>query len=107
LAVKYVPVKRPHLKNSAKSIDISEGGMKLLLDEKLATGTILDLTVELPNTKKTAKIEGEVMWSSEATDIEPDADGKRLFHAGIKFFAIREPSGWHIVDYIRSKAAKS
>src|SRR3989338_2613326 len=47
LEVTYKIEKKPHLK-AGKTVDISEGGVKLLLDEKLAKGTIVDLQIALP-----------------------------------------------------------
>lgn len=104
LEVNYTVEKKPHLKNG-KTVDISEGGVKLLLDEKLREGVILALKIALPNSKMMAEIEGDVVWSSEAQDKDPS--GKRLFHSGIRFFAMREPSGTNLVDYIRSLSEES
>lgn len=99
LEVMYIVEKRPHLKNG-KTVNISEGGIKLLLDEKLAKGAILDLKIALPNSKEVAEIEGEVVWSSDSQDKDPS--GKRQFHSGVSFLAMREPYGTNFINYIRS-----
>jgi len=104
LEVEYAVEKRPHLKSSGKTLDISEGGMRLLIEEKLQNGAILDLKIELPDTKRIAEIEGEVVWSEEVDGL--DASGKRLFHAGIKFLALKEPSGVSLIEYIHSLALR-
>jgi c-di-GMP-binding flagellar brake protein YcgR len=98
--VAYGVEKRPHLKNNGRTANISEGGMKLLMDEKLPKGTILNLELELPDPKKTIKIEGEVVWSDEAEKAE--GSDKRLFHSGIKLLAIKGPFPTDFISYIRS-----
>lgn len=106
LEVTYVIEKKPHLRDG-KTVDISEGGLKLLLAEKLAIGTMMDLHIAIPCSDKTTdtEMEGEVVWSSEARD---DAiSGKRLFYSGIKFFAIPEPRGTSLIGYINSLAEDS
>ena len=100
LEVIYIIKNRPNSKKESQTIDISEGGMKLLLDEKLAKGLILDLIIELPDSKRTAEVECEVVWSEDVK--EKDASGRRLFHSGIMFCAIKEPSGRDLINYIRS-----
>lgn len=85
---------------SAKTVDISEGGVKLLLGEKLAKGTLLNLEIELADSKKISAAKGEVVWSGGLR--EGDASGKRLFHSGIRFVSVSEPQNAEISNYIRS-----
>lgn len=100
LEVNYVVRKKPYLANKVNTVDISEGGMKLRLDEKLADGMILDLKVNIPDTKSAAELEGKVVWSGDGE--EKDSIGKRYFYAGIEFLAVKPPSGDQLFDYIRS-----
>lgn len=104
LPVTYTVQKQPHLKSNGRTVDVSQGGMKLLLAEKLQKGTIIDLTVELPNIKDAAELEGQIAWSEEITN--KDSSGKRLFCSGVKFSAIKEPSGNSFLNYMRSLALK-
>ena len=99
LEVEYVVEKKPHIKNS-KTIDISKGGMKLLLDEKLPEGAILGLKIYIHDSKDIIEVEGEAVWTKECE--VKDLSGKRFFYSGIKFIAIREPSGRCLSDYIDS-----
>lgn len=103
LDVNYAVVRKPHLKDNGTTVNISEGGMKLALAEKLSKGAILDLKISLPNQNQTIEIEGEVVWSEESA--ETDSDGKKIFCSGIRFAGIKEPSGVHLSDYIRSIAS--
>lgn len=88
---------------NGKTLDISQGGIKLLLCEKLPVGTILCLKLYFPDSKKTAEARGEVVWSEDKD--ETDQSGKRFFHSGIRFSAIKDPSYSYLAEYIRSIAA--
>lgn len=99
LEVEYSVKKKLCLKNG-KTLNISKGGAMLLLDEKLPVSTILDIKMHIPEKNRRIEIEGEVVWTKE-TD-EKDLSGKRFFHSGIKFIAIKEPYGTHFSDYISS-----
>ena len=100
LDVKYAVEKRPHLKG-CRAVDISDAGIQIMLDEKLAEGALIDLKIELPEPKRTVEVEGRVIWSREAD--ENAASDKRMFRAGIKFYAIKEPQAApHFADYLGS-----
>lgn len=98
LEVDYTVEKKPRLKGY--TVDISEGGLKVLIAEKLGLGSILGLTIALPDNRVPAKIEGEVVWCEEK-DTASDS-GERLFCSGIKFLAVKEPSKSSLIQYIRS-----
>jgi c-di-GMP-binding flagellar brake protein YcgR len=99
LEVEYNLEKKPHLKNG-RSVDLSKVGMKLLLDEKLSKGTIMDLKVRVPEKRRTIEMEAEVIWTSDAEKKDPS--GKRFFYSGLKFISIREPAGIHLSEYLAS-----
>ena len=105
LGVAYSVIKGSAAKKSAggKTVDISEGGMKLLLDEKLPQGTHISLNIVLPDTGEVADMTGDVMWTEDASDAS-DSSGKRLFYSGIRFSATKEPNGNSLVNFIRSLA---
>lgn len=102
--VNYIISKKPLLKKDGMTVNISEGGMKLLLDEKLAKGTILDLELPLQGEKRMV-IEGEVIWSDEAKDVA--SPEKRLFHSGIKFLSVKAPPDVKLGDYIKAAVSDS
>jgi len=103
LAVNYIIAKRSRLNNNGNTVNISEGGMKLLLPEKLTSGAIIYFKIHLPEPRKAVEVEGSVVWSEDAEG--QDQSGKRLFHSGIKFSYIKEPSGTPLIDYLRSIAS--
>ncbi|MDD5136793.1 MAG: PilZ domain-containing protein [Candidatus Omnitrophica bacterium] len=87
---------------SGKTVDISEGGAKLLLDEKLPLGTAINLKIALPDSQQQAELIGNVVWTEDASDIE-DPTGKRFFYSGIKFSSTKDPSGKDFISFIRSR----
>ena len=103
LEVEYIVQMRPHLKNS-KTVDLSKGGMKLLLDEKLPKGAIMGLKVYIPEKRRTIKLEAEVVWTNDVDKKDPS--GKRLFFSGLKFITIKEPAGIHLSEYLTPLESK-
>ena len=102
LGVAYSVIKGSPTKSaSGKTVDISEGGMKLLLDEKLPQGAHVSLNILLSDTGEVAEMAGDVMWTEDASDAS-DPSGKRLFYSGIKFSAAKEPSSNSFISFIRS-----
>jgi c-di-GMP-binding flagellar brake protein YcgR len=97
--VEYSVEKKNHFKNG-QSADISEGGLGLLLDEKLSQGLILHLKLAVPGAKKMIEAEGEVIWTNDVDD--KGSSGRRFFRAGIKFVAIKEPYSGYLSEYLRS-----
>jgi hypothetical protein len=100
LEISYVARKRQQLRSNGKTVDISIGGAKLLLDEKLSKGAILLIKMLLPDVGKTVEAEGEVVWS-ECLD-QDVAGGKGFFHAGVKFLAVKNPDDGYLLEYVRS-----
>ena len=102
LEVVYSIMKRRPSKTAAgKTVDISEGGAKLVLDEKLLPGTAINLKILLPGSSQAIETAGEVVWTEDASNIK-EPSGKRFFYSGIKFSTVKEPSGNHLLDFIRS-----
>ena len=99
VVVEYGVEKKPHLKGG-KVINMSKGGMKLLLDEKLPPGAIMDLKIYMPQKKNAAEVEAQVVWTKDTDNSDPS--GKRLFHSGVKFIAIKDSADVHIADYLNS-----
>lgn len=97
LDIEYKVEKRAHLKNG-RTVDLSRAGMKLLLDEKLPKGTILDLKVAIPEKGRVVEVEAEVVWTGDAEKKDPS--GKRFFFSGLRFISIKEPAGIHLSEYL-------
>ena len=102
LEVEYRVEKKPR-PYKGRTANISKGGMKLLMDEKLSIGTVLDLKIYIPKKKGTVEVGAQVVWTKDVD--EKDPSGKRLFHSGIKFIGIKEPSDTYFSEYISSLEA--
>ena len=96
----YTVAKKSRFANRVYTINISEGGLKVLIAEKLEKGAILEFIIVLPDSGKSVKVEGEVQWSEESKDVDPS--GRRLFYAGVRFLNLKEPFGSKLIGYIRS-----
>lgn len=102
LTVTYMVLKKALSKNGrGKTVDISEGGVKVLLDKKLDPRTSLNMKIDVPETGETAEVIGEVMWTEDAPDAK-DPSGRRFFYSGIRFSFIKEPAGKSLINYVRS-----
>jgi c-di-GMP-binding flagellar brake protein YcgR len=86
--------------NNIKTVDISEGGAKLVLDKKFDKGTLIVMQFEIPGLDKALDVEGRIVWSEEM--VSQDEDGKRLFSAGIEFVSIEGSCGALLIKHIRS-----
>jgi len=104
LEVEYAVKKRSSLKNGT-TVDISKGGMKLLLDEKLPEGCVLGLKVYVSEKKRTIELEAEVVWTNDAEKKDPS--GKRFFFSGLKFISVKEPAGIHLSEFLTRLESKS
>ena len=107
LEVAYSVIKKDgQLNAGGKTVDISEGGAKLLLDEKLPQGMRISLKIALPTARYMVEMAGDVMWTEDASDIQ-DPSGKRFFYSGIKFSTAEESSGNPLSNFIRSLTPSS
>lgn len=101
--VSYAISKSKNLEANGKTVDISAGGAKLLLAEKLPEGAMLDLQLNVPNAEGKIMTQGEVVWSEEARKVGDTP--MRLFHVGVRFSKIKEPHAGILLDYLKGLAA--
>lgn len=66
--------------------NISEGGLKVFLEEKLHVSTIVDLELFLVENEPPIKCKGELVWVNEI--ISKETEREPLFDTGIKFSEI-------------------
>lgn len=78
--------------------DVSGGGIKLCLPEKLKIGTIVDLYIKLGTDKETLYAKGEVVWSLKSE--------KKCHPAGIIFTDIDPLSICKIYTYFQEHQLK-
>lgn len=101
----YALERKPHIRMRGVMADISEGGLRLVIDAKLAIGEIVDLKVELAGAGAMVEVEGKVVWSDDAREYD-DPSGKRLFYAGVQFCGINAKDAAALASYIRANTSE-
>lgn len=83
LEVSYAVVGKPSEKKRLVTKDVSGGGMRLALEEKLNAGTLLKIELELLKEKKKIQLDARVIWLEPAPDYMECS-----YEAGIEFINI-------------------
>lgn len=65
--------------------NISAGGIRVIIEEKIAYSTIVDLELFLLDREKPLKCKGRIVWANE---MKPTKINPRLFNTGIQFIEI-------------------
>ena len=85
----------------SRTRDISTHGIGLVLEEKYARRTIMDVEIKLDD-RGPLRARARVMWSRESVEDE-EPGHKRLFHTGLKFIKFQSPGHEKkLFDYIRT-----
>lgn len=103
--VRYSIEKKYPLRLNGQMKDISSDGMRLLINEKLAEGTLLLLEFDLANKKDFVGAEGKVIWT-DGEFAERDKTGRRIFQTGIQFVSIKPDDKSRLVAYVEKIAKK-
>lgn len=74
--------KREHC---VSTVNISGGGMKIGLPERVTPGTILDIEVFSGDSYRSSRCKGEAMWINS---ISKTGQGKMDFETGIRFMGL-------------------
>ncbi len=85
LKVNYITQKNPKIEKTGITRDVSAGGIQLLTDEKLETGSKIQFKIHIPEALNPAHLSGVVLWSREVPE-----GGKMSYAAGIEFADIEE-----------------
>ena len=75
--------------------DVSLGGLALVSQQALHKGSILEVSLHLPNFKSVLKFLAEIMHVSTTEEM-----GKTLFHAGVRTLAINKEDVNKIAEYL-------
>lgn len=105
LIVKYSLEEKQHMKPNGRMRDLSSGGMRLLVNEKLKEGVLLLLEFDIPNTKDVIAAEGRVIWA-DGGFTERNEIGQRIFQTGIQFINIKSNDKDRLASYIEKIAEK-
>ncbi len=90
IKIRYNPVNNTRNAQYSKTVNLSKKGLCLLAYEKLKEKNCVDMEIEVPGFSRPVKLIGQVMWVKELKT--KDAQGRRLFYTGIKFYKIKPES---------------
>ncbi|MFH1458715.1 MAG: PilZ domain-containing protein [Candidatus Omnitrophota bacterium] len=79
--------------------NVAQGGIRVILDQKLNIPTPVDLDLFLSESQKPMRCKGEVVWAKE---LKPDGVHPRLFDTGIKFTEMSEQNKEAINQLVNS-----
>ena len=85
---------------NSKTTNISKSGLCMVTYEKLEEKKYLDLELEVPDFPAPIKVTGEVAWTKDLKTT--DADGKRLFYVGIRFYKITPDTEAILLSYLNT-----
>ena len=77
------------------SKDISEGGMRLLIEKRLLPETEVSISFDLPQNLGSLDVKGEVVW------IAPSHDEEGMFETGIRFTNLEDYQRLILRKYIK------
>lgn len=84
---------RPLIK--ARSFDISGGGIRLFLPERLPRGEVMELEIKFPS--QTAVTHGKVVWTQDVERM-----GNKFFQTGIQFTRMKPTDRARICSQLAS-----
>jgi len=86
IKIRYNFLQNPSNSHNSKTANISQKGLCLVTYEKLKERSYINLEIVVPGFSKPAKLIGQVAWTKDLQN--QDAQGRRLFYAGVKFIKI-------------------
>jgi len=82
------------------SRNISEGGICLIVGDRLNEGDLLKLNISIPRHRTIINVNGRVVWIREIPVAAES--GKKTFRAGIEFVGIDRQAARQIEEYVHS-----
>ncbi|MCM8798513.1 MAG: PilZ domain-containing protein [Candidatus Omnitrophica bacterium] len=98
-SIKYEVSDKLKTHQEAPTRDISQGGLGLILYEKLKPGTPLRIWIDLPQNKGKLFVLGNVAWEKEVTR---EGDERRIFYVGVCFTAVDHLTQINLFNFISS-----
>lgn len=102
LEIKYTCAPAYSHNHHSLTRNISQGGVQLLIYEKLNVGDIINLELSLPQPEHPVIGRGEIVWLKDATS-EGNGEQKRAFVAGIKFIELKLKDEERLSAFIYNK----
>jgi hypothetical protein len=79
--------------------NISAGGAAFLTKTRLAAGTMLEVTVVIPESSRTIRFTAEVRWSGPLIVGGKPVNPPRAFETGVRFLRIAPEDQAFLIEY--------
>ena len=96
--IKYKTVDDPHAEDQIVGRDISEGGVRFIIYERLVKGTKLEMQIQVPFDPMPILAKGEIAWIKKIGD-----EDSRTFEAGAVFEGISPIDQKRLKMYIENE----
>lgn len=96
--IKYKTIEEPHAQDQIVSKDISEGGMRFIVYERLMKGTKLDIQFEVPFDSMPISAKGEISWIKKVGE-----ENSKTFEVGVVFKEIGPVDRKRLKMYIENE----
>jgi c-di-GMP-binding flagellar brake protein YcgR len=96
--IKYKTVEDPHAEDQIVGKDISEGGARFIIYERLVKGTKLEIQLEAPFDPMPILAKGEIAWIKKIGD-----ENSKTFEAGVVFKGISQIDQKRLKMYIENE----
>lgn len=98
VVVKYKTIEEPRTQDQIVGKDISEGGARFIIYERLMKGTKLDMQLEVPFDSMPIFAKGEVMWIKKIGE-----ENARTFEVGVVFRQVDSKDQKRLKMYIENE----
>ena len=98
VVIKYKTIEEPHAQDQIVGRDISEGGARFIVYERLMKGTKLDIQLEVPFDSMPIFAKGEVAWIRKIGE-----ENSKTFEVGVIFKDIGQSDQKRLKMYIENE----
>ena len=100
LKITYTIVQQERSSRVTETEDISGGGIRIFLMEQLPVGTLIRLTIHLPQDPTPVSCTGKVVWNEEFYISPPEQKEGKVVEAGVEFTEIDPKDRDRIIKYV-------
>ena len=98
VVIKYKTIEEPKAEDHIVGKDISEGGARFIIYERLMKGTKLDIQLEVPFDSMPLFVKGEVAWIKKIGE-----ENSKTFEVGVAFEGINQNDHKRLKMYIENE----
>nr|MBU1327638.1 PilZ domain-containing protein [Candidatus Omnitrophota bacterium] len=96
--IKYKTIEEPRAQDQIVGRDISEGGARFIVYERLMKGTKLEVQLEVPFDSMPLFAKGEVMWIKKVGE-----ENAKMFEIGVVFKGVSQNDQKRLKMYIENE----